>query len=64
MLAALGVSSTSRARYGKPAGRFELPEALQVLADGDGIGRLVALDERGDGSEDQAMIGAVEILGG
>ena len=32
----------------QPAGRLELPEALQVLADGDGIGRLVALDERGD----------------
>ena len=48
----------------QPAGRFELPEALQVLADGDGVGRLVALDERGDRSEDQPMVGAIEILGG
>ena len=47
----------------QPAGRLELPEALQVLADGDGIGRLVALDERRDRAEDQPVIGAVEILG-
>ena len=46
------------------ARRLELPEALQVLADGDGVGRLVALDERGDGREDQAMVGAIEIVGG
>ena len=35
-----------------------------MLADGDGIGRLVALDERGDGAEDQAMVGAVQVVGG
>jgi hypothetical protein len=33
-----------------------------VLADGDGVGRLVALDERSDGGEDQAMVGAIEIV--
>ncbi len=46
------------------AGRLELPEALQVLADGDGVGRLVALDERRNRREDQPMVGAVEIVRG
>ncbi len=64
MLAALGVSCTSRARYAKTAGGLELTEPLQVLADGDGVGRLVALDEVRDGQEDQPVVGAIQILGG
>jgi hypothetical protein len=39
-----------------------LPQALQVLADGHGVWRLVALDERGDSREYQAVVGAIEIV--
>ena len=59
MFAALGVSSTSRARYGDAAASLELSRALQVLGDGDRVGRLIAADELGDRAEDQPMIGAV-----
>ncbi len=62
MFAALGVSSTSRARYAHAAGGLELSGALQVLGDGDRVRRLVALDELRDRAEDQPMIGAVEVL--
>src|SRR5690348_15440461 len=33
-----------------------------MLADGDGIGRLIALDETRRGVEDEAVVGAVEIV--
>src|SRR5690606_20317763 len=43
------------------AGGLQLALPRENLADGDRVGRLVALDERRDRVEDQAVIGAVEI---
>ncbi len=37
--------------------------ALQRLHDGDGVSRLVGVHQRGDVLEQQAMLGAVEVLG-
>jgi hypothetical protein len=34
-----------------------------MLADRDGVGRLIALDERRHGAEDQAVVGAIEVFG-
>ena len=48
----------------KPAGRLELPKALQMLANRDGIGRLIALDERRHGREDQAVVGTIKVICG
>ena len=39
-----------------PARRFELTQALQMLADGDRIGRLVALHELADRGEYQPVV--------
>ena len=41
------------------AASLELSGTLQVLADGDRVGRLIAADELSDRAEDEPMIGAV-----
>ena len=46
----------------QPARRLELTGSLQMLADGDRVGRLITLDELRDRSEDQPVIRAVQIV--
>src|SRR5690606_31989412 len=43
---------------------LELPLPAELLADRHGVRRLVQVDELGDRAEDQAVIGAVEMLRG
>ena len=63
MFAAVGVSRASVAQIGEAAHLIEQPLALQMPGQGHRIAGLIALDESGDGREDQPVVVAVEILG-
>ena len=58
-----GSVARQRPQVGQPAHLIEQSLALQVPGQGDGIAGLAALDQAGDGFENQPMIVAVEILG-
>ena len=58
-----GRVARERAEIGKAAGVLELADALELLGDRDDVAGLGLAGERGDGVEDQPVIGAIEILG-
>ena len=53
-----------RVQVGQAAAVLGLAEALQLLEDGDHVGRLAGVDQRADGGVDQPVLVAVEVAVG